>query len=259
MTSSLSPRERRTVVLGGGAILLVLLLFKVFPAWRRWDEGVRASAAELVAEAASSEAGVRTLSAAVDSAEARQARLAWLGPLVLDGESPAAAGAALAGLVSAAATGAGVHLSAVQVRSDAVRASTFVRVSVRADATGDLGGVTRMLEALERGPELLAVREIALTQPDAGGASDRPESLRLEVVVEGLALVTPRSASSDTGSDGDRTDDSVDPASSDVPAFDASEEDASGKTASSGESSESSDPEDEGRPEGQLPDDRQTR
>ena len=195
---SLSPRDRRTLLAGAAVIGAILLVFRGVPAWRRWDEGTRASAQELVDAAARARVEARALPAAADSVEARQRRLVGLAARLLDGRTPAAAGASLASLISGAAARANVTLGSVQVEPDTATGSTFVRVAVRGDATGDLPGLTRMLAQLEGGPELLDVRQISITQPDAGGPADRPEQLRLTFVVEGLAF--PRAAAASTDS-----------------------------------------------------------
>jgi hypothetical protein len=187
----LSPRDRRTLARGAAVVALVLLLGRGVPAWRRWDAGARAAAAEMAAEAAEAVQTVRLLPASLDSLEARNARLVALGEGVLGGESPAAAGAALASLVSGAAARAGVQLGSLQVRPDTASAGTLMRISVRADGTGDLPAITRMLALLEGGPELLAIRELSLTQPSPGGPGEQPEALRVELSVQGLALLRP--------------------------------------------------------------------
>jgi hypothetical protein len=188
MMAGMSERDRRVLVAGGAVILLILLLGRGIPAWRRWDEGVRAEAEGRMEAAARAEAAVRDLPAGLDSLEARRERFLALGGSLLEGESPAAAGAALAGLLSGTAARAGVQLGSVQVRPDTAAAGAFLRVWVRADATGDLPSITRMLTLLEGAPERLRVRELSITQPSPGGPAEQPEALRVEVAVEGLAL-----------------------------------------------------------------------
>lgn len=191
MKATLSRRDRRTLLLGGAVVALVLLAFRGVPAWRRWDADARASGTELVTATARAQADVRSLPALADSVAAREKRLVALAPLVLDGSTPAAAGASLASLVSGAAARANVALGTVQLQPDTATTGTFVGVTVRGDATGDLPGIARMLALLEGGPELLAVREVSITQPEPGGPADRVETLRLEFAVQGLALRVP--------------------------------------------------------------------
>jgi hypothetical protein len=186
---TLSDRDRRTLVVGVVVITLLVLLSRGVPAWRRWDAAVRASAAEMATEAARAEQTVRLLPASLDSLEARKGRFIAVGAGVLDGESAAASGAALASLVSGAAARAGVQVGSVQVQPDTASAGTFMRIAVRADGTGDLPAITRMLSLLEGAPELLAVRDLAITQPTPGGPAEQAEALRMEITVQGLALV----------------------------------------------------------------------
>ncbi|HYR09675.1 MAG TPA: type II secretion system protein GspM [Longimicrobium sp.] len=217
MIRNLSDRDRRTLVAGTVVIVLLVVLSRGIPAWRRWDADVRASAAEMSVEAARAEQTVRLLPASLDSLEARRARFVAVGAGALEGETAAASGAALASLVSGAAARAGVQMGSVQVRPDTASAGTFMRIGVRADATGDLPALTRMLALLEGGPELLAVRELAITQPSPGGPAEQPEALRMEITVQGLALVrreglprAPAGAAREDGIDGDTVEMYVD-------------------------------------------------
>lgn len=188
MIGPLSGRDRRTLGIGAAVIILLVLFSRGLPAWRRWDADTRASAAEMAAEAARAEQSVRLLPVALDSLEARKARFVALGGGVLEGGSTAASGAALASMVSGAAARAGVQISSVQVRPDTASAGTFMRITVRADGTGDLPAITRLLSMLEGAPELLAVRALSITQPAPGGPAEQPEALRLELSSQGLAL-----------------------------------------------------------------------
>ena len=188
---ALSERDRKTLVLGALVVLGLVLFARGLPAWRRWDAGVRDSAREMADEAARAEATVGALAPSLDSLEARRARLVALGGGLLDGASPAVAGASLSSLVTAAGARTGVQVGSVQVRADTASTGTFVRVSARADGTGDLPAITRMLQALEAAPQLLAVREVSITQSNPGGPSEMAETLRVELVVEGLALARP--------------------------------------------------------------------
>lgn len=199
MSIAISRRDRRVLAIGAGVIALLLLVSRGVPAWRRWDADARTGAAELLRDEAEARTQVRILPALVDSAEARRNRLSRLAPSLLDGESAASAGATLASILTGAAARAGVRLGSVQVAADTASASTFTRVSVRADATGDLQGITEMLQSLETAPELLAVRELSITQPDVGGSPDRPESLQVDLTIQGLALLSRGQGTGDGG------------------------------------------------------------
>jgi Type II secretion system (T2SS), protein M subtype b len=186
---TLGARDRRTLALGAMGIGSLLLVTRGLPAWRAWVTETRAAAAEQRATAARAEAVVQGAQAMGDSLVARNRRFLALAPTLLAGRTVNAAGATLASLVSGAAAEAGVTLGAVQLRSrDAVPSSTFTRIRVECDVTGDIRGVSRFLLALERGPVRLAVRDLTVTQSDAVGAPDRAEVLHATMAIEGLAL-----------------------------------------------------------------------
>ena len=202
-------RDRRVLIVGATVVATLLILARGLPAWRTWVRDARAKAAESAGVAEHAAALVRVAGPMRDSLVARNARYLALAPTLLAGRSSAAAGATLASVVSGAATEAGVKLGAVQIRTTAAtspsvgagvgrgsaavskaQSSAFLRVRVQSDVIGDVRGLTRLLLALERGPLRLVVRELSVTQSDPVGAADRPETLRAELTVEGLAVAT---------------------------------------------------------------------
>jgi hypothetical protein len=185
---SLSPRDRRALAIGALAIAGIVGLGRGLPAWRQWLRETRTSAAELTAELARAERSVSLIRATRDTLVARNRRFLDLGPALIAGETPAAAGATLATLVSGIASSVGVRTAAVQVRPDTVGKEIFTRVAVRADLVGDVQGLTALIAALERGPALLSVRDLSITQPEPAAPADRAEVLRAQILVEGLAL-----------------------------------------------------------------------
>jgi hypothetical protein len=146
-----------------------------------------------IADLAHARATIANARAVDDSLRARQRRFVAMAPLIVAGESPSAAAAALGSLVSGAADLSGMTIGTIQVSSDTTARGVFVRVSATADATGDITGVTTMIASLEAGPTLLAVRELTVVQPDPGAGGDRAEALRVQLRVEGLALNHSRS------------------------------------------------------------------
>ena len=158
------------------------------PAVVRWTHETRAIAAQRGAESAQAERSVVTAAMTRDSLAARYARYLALAPRLLDGETTAGAGGALALLVSGAAATSSVRLGSVQIRADTTKAGVFTPVSVRADLTGDIQGLSTLLATLERGQTLLSVRELSISQPEPSAGDDRVEALRAELVVEGLML-----------------------------------------------------------------------
>ncbi len=193
---ALTRRERRALLASGSFIAAIVLAGRGVPAWRHWIEEARAEAIEASNELARAEASVRREPAAAESLAVRERRFVGLAPAILSGRTPAAAGATLAALLSGAASAAGMRLDAVEVRADSAARGAFAKVAVRGSATGDVKGLAMLLTALERGPTLLAVREIAVAQPEPAAAADRMETLRVDLLVEGLML-SPRFSADD--------------------------------------------------------------
>jgi len=193
--SAIPARDRRAVVVGAVVIVIAIGLFRGAPALHRWSEDSAASARELVAEAQRLHQSVAGAAAMADTMRGRSARLVALAPALLDGASAATAGATLASIISGAAASADARLGSVQIRVDtAARDSSgklgraFARVAVRASLTADVRGFARFLLFLERGLTMLAVEELSITQSEPGADGTRPEMLRVDLVVAGLAL-----------------------------------------------------------------------
>jgi hypothetical protein len=108
---------------------------------------------------------------------------------VVPGATPAAAAGELSAIVSAVAEESNVALGSLRLRVDTLRRSRrFVRVAVTGAITGDVHGVMHTLAGLEEGLPALAIRDLAISQPEPGAPSDRAEALRLDFTVEGLAV-----------------------------------------------------------------------
>ena len=193
---TISRRDRRALSLGIIAIVGGLGLARGVPAVRGWSTMSVASASEVVAEAERAHRTVKGASALADTMSARSARFVALAPSLLDGASVATASATLASLVSGAAAASNAKLGSVQLApaaaardSSGTAPRAFARVSVRASLTADVRGLSQFLLALERGPTLLSVEEISVTQAEPGAERTRPEILHVDLVVAGLALV----------------------------------------------------------------------
>jgi hypothetical protein len=200
--------DRRVLLIGAVTIVALVTLSHGVPSWRRWVSAERDSAAAIATEVARAESLVAARIVLRDSLSQRNARFLAMAPAILSGDSPAAAGAVLAGIVSGAASVSGMRMGAIQVQTSPSpgheRALTetrdatlgrrqqpvFVRVAVSAEATGDILGLTRLMRQLERGPAALAVRRISIAQPEPAAGDDRPEMLHVEMLVEGIALAS---------------------------------------------------------------------
>lgn len=198
-SNGMSARDRRALIVGVVSIGSLITISRGLPAWRAWRQAAHEEAVRSATDLSRARSLLSVSGAIGDSLASRNDRFLALAPALLGGESPAAGGATLAGIVSGAAATAGVRLGAVQIHPDTTSSETFTRISVRADATGDIAGVTKMLATLERGPTLLAVRSLSIDQSEPAATSDRMESLRVSIVVEGLML-SPRAAALRTDS-----------------------------------------------------------
>ena len=186
--ASLSSRERRVVKVGVTVVALALGVGRVVPGWVAWVTAERERAAHAAERLDEAREAVGNLESARDTLGARNERYLALAPVLIGGPSAASAGASLAVLISGNAAAAGLELGTLRVTTDTARETVFARISVRGDARGDIRGATAMLLALERGPVLLSVRQLSISQLDVGAPADRAESLRLELVIEGLTV-----------------------------------------------------------------------
>jgi len=198
---ALSSRDRRVLTVGAIGIVSAVVLARGIPALRQWGDASVASAREVAEEAVRAEVSVRGAGTLKDTMRARGERFVALAPVLLDGSSAATAGATLGSIVSGAAAAADAKLGSIHVlpetahRDSSGEASrAFARVSVRASMTADVRGLSKVLLALERGPTLLSVEELAVTQPEPAGDGSRPEMLQVEFVVAGLAHLRPESS-----------------------------------------------------------------
>lgn len=184
----ISAREKRALVFGGACIVTMFVAARGVPALLAWKRDLHSEAAEdrsALAEARSilgGEQGVR------DSAVLEGQRVIALAPLLLSGDTPTSASATLEGIISGAAATSNVQLGALELRSDSASRSAFTRVVVKGSANGDIRGLTLMLQQLERGPALLSVEEMSITQPELSAPPDHMEVLHMEIVVGGLML-----------------------------------------------------------------------
>jgi hypothetical protein len=183
-------REQRVLVIGGGIVLALVVLGRGIPTVLRWHEDSRSTVSDLRGQVARATQLVGRATAIRDSTTVRGRRLIAIAPLLLDGTTSSAATATLASLVSGAAAKANLRLGSLQLAVDSSHHDTFARVSVRGKATGDIRGVSSLLTQLERGPTLLAVRELSIFQSDPASPSDQVETLQVEFVIEGMSLAT---------------------------------------------------------------------
>ena len=187
---ALSSRDRTPLLAGTSIILALIFVSRGIPAWVRWERRVRDDAAVANAEAAASQRAVRSAPVLSQIAQHIERRYLALAPALLTGDDRATAGAALISTVNSAARAAGVQVGALQIEMDtaasAEAAAGIVPIRVRGDGAGDIGGVARFLATIEGNVPLLAVRELTITPTDPHLTNDKPETLRLSFLIEGL-------------------------------------------------------------------------
>jgi hypothetical protein len=186
MFTALSPRDRRTLIVGAVSIGGLLFVGRALPAWRHWQAEAIASARSASTTWARDRILALNTRAIHDSLVARKARLAALAPAWISGDSPAAASAALAALVTRAASEGAITLGALDLRTDSVGHEPFVPVRVRVSLTGDVQGLATFLAALDRGPGMLNVRSLDVQAGDPAAPAQRPEVLHADLVIDAL-------------------------------------------------------------------------
>lgn len=183
----MSRRDRRAAAVGVVVTAVTLLLGRGLPLWKRWVDEERDRAWQTQATAARMRALAASRSRLALMVAAASKDYLALAPHLLGADTPPTAGATLLAMVSNAAVGAGLQIGSIQSTGDSAGVH-FARVAVRGEASGDVEGLTTFLEALETGPVITGVRELSVDQPEPGAPNDQSEALRIQFVVEGIAL-----------------------------------------------------------------------
>ena len=166
----------------------MVLAFRAVPVWWRWRSDARAQAAEAIAQQRRVAADVAGFSRSLDTLSARVERLRGMGPVFLRGATPSEAASMLAAAVGEIARTSLVRIDALELHVDTTRAGELPRVRVDAQASGDIAGLAALLQGLERGPLLLAVRQVSVRPQAMDGPGNQVEMLAIHFSVEGLAL-----------------------------------------------------------------------
>jgi hypothetical protein len=187
----MTRRDLRALVVGVTLMSSIVGLGKGIPALRDWEASERASATE----AAGQLAVARRVAATGERIRARGARVAAESAAsdssLLRGASPAEAAGTLALQLGDMAEDAGAVLGPMSVRADSVFVNGFASVAVRLGVTADIEALVGLLNSVEGGESLLAVKELTVTQGDPAAPSNRPEALRVEMVVQALVRPSP--------------------------------------------------------------------
>ena len=184
-----SKRDKRVLTVGGIALATIMVVGRGLPHLRQWSDQRRDAAAEALRQETLASGEVKLLPVLAETLAARRQHLAVLDTMLIAGTSVAEAGAELSNAVSEYADSCSVRVMSLQVRPDTIEARGFARVAVRLTGVGDVTGLTSLIEDIETGAPLLAVRELGVTQPDPTVASSKPETLRFELLVEALAVI----------------------------------------------------------------------
>jgi hypothetical protein len=182
-------RDRRTLIIGIAACAGIVGAGRGVPLLREWESTRLAAAADAEQRLATASAATAMATPIENGTRRAQEQAATADSALLHGATPATAAAALALLLSDRADSTGLGITSESVRADTGFVHGFARVRVRLSATADVRGLTRFLASVEGSPRLLAVRDMTVSQSDPAAGDDRPESLRIDLVVE--ALVRP--------------------------------------------------------------------
>jgi type II secretion system (T2SS) protein M len=190
----LSQRDRRTLIFGVATISTLVGVSRGLPALMTWEEDQIAQAQTVAEQLAAVRAGTILIPAIRDSLKARRARLVLLDSTLLSGTSPSSVAAELSSTLEDLADDNHVRVTAVQLHADSVANAGLARVEVRVTGIADVTGLAGFLHAIEGGDAPLVVKELSVSQQDPVG-DNKPEALRIDVLVAGIGLVTDAKAS----------------------------------------------------------------
>ena len=189
MMLDLSPRDRRTLIVGALVLMPLILGGKALPAALEWQQRQTADAALIVRKVAELQASRRILPALRDTLIARQARLARVDSLLLRSGSLASAAAELASLVESLADSTRVKVGYLQLKTDSGTRGTIATIGVRLNGLSDVVGLGAFLRAVDGSIRPLIVRDLSVVPADPVSSDAKSEVLRVDLLVEGLARV----------------------------------------------------------------------
>jgi hypothetical protein len=185
----MTPRDRRTAVVGASVVVCLLAISRGLPALRAWERDREQDAARANVLLAESSIDARELSVARDTLAAREARFQAVDSLLPRAVSASAAVAALASAVEDLADSCAVRVSAIQLRPDSVAANGLMEVSARLNGVTDVAGLAAFVRAVAASKAPLAIRELTVTASEPAAPSTKAEALRFDVLVAGLSRI----------------------------------------------------------------------
>ncbi len=183
----MTRRDRRTLLVGASVVAGLLVFARGVPALRGWTAEQVAASAQATQLLAASSISIAELSAARDTLAARSARLAAIDSVLPRVASASIAVSELASRLEDLADSCRVRVAGIQLRPDSVASVGFVEVSARVNGTTDVAGLAALLHAIAASEQPLAARELTVTAPEPNAPPSKPEALRFDLVVAGLA------------------------------------------------------------------------
>lgn len=183
----MTSRDRRAVVIGGGAIAAAWLLLRAVPAGVQAVGRLRAHAIETQATALRAREVLAAAPSIKDSLAMTLSAIVGLAPLLVEGRSSAEAQASLAGVVNAVAGRHTLKVSSLDPLPDS-GLGVLARVGVHAVLEGDVRGLQGFLRSVETDAPVLTVTAVSIAAADPRSRATVPEVLRLELDVAGLFL-----------------------------------------------------------------------
>jgi hypothetical protein len=186
MAASFSRRDRRTLMLGLGVTVGILLVARGLPLWLQARRTAFGESTEARAQLAELGAIIRRARIVDELVRLQSVRYAGLEARLIGGSTREAAAADFASWTSNAIAESGLRLGSLRLETDAASVEAFNRVAVRVEVTGDITGITRFLRVIERTDTLVVVSAITLGQPEPAATDSQPEAIHGELVIETL-------------------------------------------------------------------------
>lgn len=186
----LSRRDRRTLLIGLGVVATLLVMARGIPTLRSWEVNQESAAQSAGQQLAALRAGLRTLPTLRDTTRARRDRLAGLDSAMLRGASPPAIAAGLASALEDIADDNSLKVTTMQLRADSLVTAGLARAEVRITGTTDVVGLGAFLRAVESDATPMVVRDLSVSQSDPTASDNRPDVLRVDVLVVTVGTIT---------------------------------------------------------------------
>jgi len=180
-------RDRRTLAAGLLVVVCLVTVFRGIPAWRRWDRATREEALALANTLRTVRAAIADEARQAREQEQRQTHLLAYAPWMIGGNGASAAAATVASRLNGVARSNHAEMGSARLLPDSTTADEpFEPVRIAGTLHADVRGLSGFLGAVQRGPPLLAIRALAIEQPDPGRGDESPERLQISFVLEGL-------------------------------------------------------------------------